>query len=275
MTLMKCVAIRLAHPCSRKTCGSVHSPDQFAGLPVRSGSESGTGQPAAPTRARSRRHRCGPPWPLPSAALQAAVRRGEGISEPVLASGNALSIADILDPDFARRHGEEPGWNAASSALRSASKGASPVSSTSQWQGCCSFDDAALCQLQLVALFLRRTLQCITCGTCSVPASPGWGCCGKRKRRGRQPEGSLTTIPTRSRRSCTLVFSRAAPGRFAPAQILSMASELIGQRNRHVQQEHRAVPAFACRQSPTKSCPVGHHATPTMLGGRKDRMCSV
>ncbi|MFC6415816.1 GAF domain-containing protein [Massilia varians] len=179
--------------------------------------------------------------PLPSAALQAAIRRGEGISGRVLASGNALLVADIRQSEFASfaRRGAELGCSLVCAPILVEGRIVGVINAANG-KDAAAFDEAALCLLQLMASglgsylqvrYLRHLLEsrfaqlALLQETQADPApTPVLAY--------RNPE-QVAKILARS------FFREMHRAGFGSAQILSAASELIGQLNRDIQQDQR------------------------------------
>lgn len=98
--------------------------------------------------------------PLPDAALQAAIRRGEGISGRVLASGNALLVVNIRESEFAAlaRRGAELGCSLMCVPISIEGRVVGVINAANG-KDAASFDQGALCLLQLMAVFLGAFLQ--------------------------------------------------------------------------------------------------------------------
>lgn len=178
--------------------------------------------------------------PLPSAALQAAIRRGEGISGRVLASGNALLVADIRKSEFAAlaRRGAGLGDSLVCAPISIEGRIAG-VLNAANGKDAPPFDEAALCLLQLAAVLLGRCLQvrqlrylldsrfaqlALLQETEADPAPAA--------RLAHHNPDQVAKILARS------FFREMHRAGFGSAQILSAASELIGQLNRDIQREH-------------------------------------
>lgn len=180
--------------------------------------------------------------PLPSAALQAAIRRGEGISGRVLASGNALLVADIRESEFASfaRRGAALGCSLVCAPIHVEGRIVGVINAANGKDGA-AFDEAALCLLQLMASWLGSCLQTrqlrhllesrfaqqalLQATQADPPKTPRLAY--------RNPE-QVAKILARS------FFREMQRAGFGSAQVLSAASELIGQLNRDIQQDHQA-----------------------------------
>jgi L-methionine (R)-S-oxide reductase len=177
--------------------------------------------------------------PLPSAALQSAIRRGEGISGRVLASGSALLVRDIRESEFAgfARRGAELGCSLVSVPISVEGRMVGVINAANG-KNTDAFDEEAMCLLQLTAVFLGRSLQMrhlrhlldsrfaelALLRETPAGASPAvW-------RAYRNPD-QVAKILARS------FFRELHRAGFGSAEVLSAASELIGQLNRDIQGE--------------------------------------
>lgn len=176
---------------------------------------------------------------LPDAALQAAIRRGEGISGRVLASGAALLVADIRESDFfaLARRGEGLGCSLICAPLRIEGR-VIGVLNAANARDAAPFDQAALCMLQLAALFMGRQLHvrhlqhlldsrfaqlALLRETAAEPS--------EADRLAYRDPDQVAKILARS------FFREMHRAGFGPAPILSAASELIGQLNQDIQKD--------------------------------------
>lgn len=175
--------------------------------------------------------------PLPSAALQAAIRRGEGISGRVLASGNALLVADIRESEFASfaRRGVQLGYSLVCAPIRVEGRVVGVINAANGKEAA-AFDEMALCLLQLMGSFLgsyleARHLRFLLDSRFAQLAllqeteadSPDTARLAYRN-----PE-QVAKILARS------FFRELHRAGFGSAQILSAASELVGQLHRDIQ----------------------------------------
>lgn len=178
---------------------------------------------------------------LPDAALNASVAQGEGIAGGVLASGVALCIADLAGSDYAHlaRRAGPPGSLLCvpiriDGTIVGVVNAANPATA-------CAFGDTELRMLDVVALFIGKTIQVQQLqrlldsrfaqlalllhtghpGAVSVPTAY------------RNPE-DVARILARS------FFREMTKVGFEPAQIVGAASELIGQLNLQLQQEKKS-----------------------------------
>lgn len=179
--------------------------------------------------------------PLPDAALQAAIRRGEGISGRVLASGNALLVADIRQSEFASfaRRGAALGCSLICAPISIEGRIVGVINAANS-RDAAPFDEAALCLLQIVALFLGKYLQArhlqhlldsrfaqlaLLQETEQHPPAAA--------RLAYRNPGEVARILARS------FFREMHRAGFGSAQVLGAASELIGQLNRDIQQDRQ------------------------------------
>ena len=178
--------------------------------------------------------------PLPSAALQAAIRRGEGISGRVLASGNALLVADIRKSAFAALARRGAGLGSSLICAPISIEGRiTGVINAANGKDAAPFDEAALCLLQLMALFLGRYLQARHLRHL-LDSRFAQLALLQQTEADRSPAGRLAHHnPDQVARILARSFFREMHrAGFGSAQILSAASELIGQLNRDIQQDH-------------------------------------
>lgn len=179
--------------------------------------------------------------PLPSAALQAAIRRGEGISGRVLASGSALLVADIRQSElalFARRDAEL-GCSLICAPISIEGRIVGVINAANGKEGA-PFDEATLCLLQFTALSLGRYLQVrhlqhlldSRFAQLALLRETEEDAPETARLAYRNPE-QVAKILARS------FFREMHRAGFGSAQILSAASELISQLNRDIQQEQQ------------------------------------
>lgn len=167
--------------------------------------------------------------PLPDAALQAAIRRGEGISGRVLASGEAVLVADIGRSEFAAlaRRGAGFGDSLISAPIRIDGRVVGVINAANG-AGATAFDDAALVLLETTALFLGQALQLRQLrhllGSRFAQQAVQEQEEGARLAY-RNPDG-VARILARS------FFREMTRAGFGSAQVVAAASELIGQLNR-------------------------------------------
>lgn len=178
--------------------------------------------------------------PLPSAALQAAIRRGEGIAGRVLASSKALLVADIGQSEFApiARRGAGLGCSLLCVPISIAGRVAGVVNAANA-RDADPFDEAALCLLQLMAAFLGRTLQVrqlqhlLDSRFAQLALLQETEADPQAARLAYRNPDQVAKILARS------FFREMHRAGFGSAQILSAASELIGQLNHDIQQERQ------------------------------------
>lgn len=180
--------------------------------------------------------------PLPSAALQAAIRRGEGISGRVLASGKALLVADIRESEFASfaRRGSELGSSLVCAPIQVEGRIVGVINAANG-KGAAAFDETALCLLQIMASFLGSYLQgrhlrhLLGSRFAQLALLQEAGAAPPESSRlaYRNPE-QVARILARS------FFREMHRAGFGSVQILSAASELIGQLNHDIQREQQA-----------------------------------
>ncbi|WP_292044053.1 GAF domain-containing protein [Massilia sp. UBA6681] len=179
--------------------------------------------------------------PLPGAALQAAIRRGEGISGRVLASGNALLVADIRKSEFAAlaRRGTELGSSLVCAPIRVEGRIVGVVNAANG-KDAAAFDETALCLLQLLASSLGGYLQVRHLR--HLLDSRFAQLALLQETEGAPPETARLAYrnPEQVARILARSFFREMHrAGFGSAQILSAASELIGQLNHDIQQEQQ------------------------------------
>lgn len=178
--------------------------------------------------------------PLPNAALQAAIRRGEGISGRVLESGSALLVADIRASEFASfaRRGTALGCSFVCAPVHVEGRIVGVINAANG-KDSPPFDEAALCLLQLIASFLGRYLEIhhlrrllgsrfaqLALLQESAEEQPGMDRVAYH-----HPE-QVAKILARS------FFREMHRAGFGSPQILAAASELIGQLHRDIQRDH-------------------------------------
>ncbi|GAB3370146.1 GAF domain-containing protein [Massilia agri] len=176
--------------------------------------------------------------PLPDAALQAAIRRGEGISGRVLAKGSALLVDDIAHSEFAAlaRHGTALGASLMSAPIRVEGRVAGVINAANG-SGTAPFDEAALCLLEVAAAFIGKSLQLSQLrhlldsrfAQLALLQESGPDADGDRLSY-RNPE-DVARILARS------LFREMTRAGFGSAHIVAAASELIGQLHQDIQQE--------------------------------------
>jgi len=176
--------------------------------------------------------------PLPDAALQAAIRRGEGISGRVLAKGSALLVDDIAHSEFAAlaRHGTALGASLMSAPIRVEGRVAGVINAANG-SGTAPFDEAALCLLEVAAAFIGKSLQLSQLrhlldsrfAQLALLQESGSDADGDRLSY-RNPE-DVARILARS------LFREMTRAGFGSAHIVAAASELIGQLHQDIQQE--------------------------------------
>jgi L-methionine (R)-S-oxide reductase len=176
--------------------------------------------------------------PLPSAALQAAIRRGEGISGRVLASGDALLVADIRQSDIAAFSRRNAGLGSSLICAPISIEGRiAGVINAANGKDAAPFDETALCLLQLTALMLGRYLQVrhlqhlldSRFAQLALLRETEEDAPEAARLAYRNPE-QVAKILARS------LFREMQRAGFGSAQILAAASELIGQLNHDIQQ---------------------------------------
>ena len=174
--------------------------------------------------------------PLPDAALQAAIRRGEGISGRVLASGEAVLVADIGRSEFAAlaRRGAAFGDSLISAPIRIDGQVVGVINAANG-AGAPAFDDAALALLETTALFVGQALQLrqlrhLLGSRFAQQAVQG------EKEEGRLAYRNPDEVARILARSFFRELTRAG---FGSAQVVAAATELIGQLNRDLRGEHR------------------------------------
>lgn len=176
--------------------------------------------------------------PLPDAALQAAIRRGEGISGRVLAKGSALLVDDIAHSEFAAlaRHGPALGASLMSAPIRVEGRVAGVINAANG-KGTAPFDEAALCLLEVAAAFIGKSLQVRQLrhlldsrfAQLALLQESGPGSSGDPLSY-RNPEDAARILA----RSLFREMMRAG---FGSSQIVAAASELIGQLRQDIEQE--------------------------------------
>lgn len=177
--------------------------------------------------------------PLPDAALQAAIRRGEGISGRVLASGAALLVVDIRESDFAAlaRRGEGLGCSLICAPI-SVDGRVVGVLNAANARGAAPFDEAALCMLQFIALFLGRQLQVRHLQYLLDSRFAQLALLQETEKDPSESEKLAYRDPDQVAKILARSFFREMHrAGFGSAHILSAASELIGQLNQDIQKE--------------------------------------
>ncbi len=176
--------------------------------------------------------------PLPDAALQAAIRRGEGISGRVLATGKAVLVRDIATSEYAAlaRRGSAVGASLMSAPIRLEGRIAGVINAANG-AGTAPFDEIALCMLEVVALFIGKSLQLrqlrylLSSRFAQQALQREEGDGAKTGRLAyRNPEG-VARILARS------LFREMSLAGFGSAHVVAAASELIGQLHQDIQQE--------------------------------------
>lgn len=174
--------------------------------------------------------------PLPDAALQAAIRRGEGISGRVLASGEAVLVADIGRSAFAAlaRRGAGVGNSLISSPIRVEGRVVGVINAANA-AGAPAFDESALALLETTALFVGQALQLrqlrhLLASRFAQQAMLVEEAHGDERLAYRNPD-EVARILARS------FFREMTRAGFGSAQVVAAASELIGQLNRDLRGE--------------------------------------
>jgi len=174
--------------------------------------------------------------PLPDAALQAAIRRGEGISGRVLAKGEAVLVADIGRSEFAAlaRRGAGFGDSLISAPIRIDNRVVGVINAANG-AGAPAFDDAALALLETTALFLGQALQLRQLRHLLGSRFAQQAVQGEKEEERlayRNPD-EVARILARS------FFREMTRAGFGSAQVVAAATELIGQLNRDLRGERR------------------------------------
>ena len=176
--------------------------------------------------------------PLPDAALQAAIRRGEGISGRVLAKGGAVLVGDIAQSEFAAlaRRGTALGASLISAPIRVEGRVVGVINAANG-SGTAPFDEAALCLLEVAAAFIGQSLQLgqlrhlldsrFAQRALLQESAPDTD---EDRLSYRNPE-DVARILARS------LFREMTRAGFGSAHIVAAASELIGQVHKDIQQE--------------------------------------
>jgi len=172
--------------------------------------------------------------PLPDAALQAAIRRGEGISGRVLASGEAVLVADIGRSEFAAlaRRGAGFGDSLISAPIRIDGRVVGVINAANG-AGAPAFDDAALALLETTALFLGQALQLRQLRHLLGSRFAQQAVQGEEERLAYRNPDEVARILARS------FFREMTRAGFGSAQVVAAATELIGQLNRDLRGERR------------------------------------
>ncbi len=174
--------------------------------------------------------------PLPDAALQAAIRRGEGISGRVLASGEAVLVADIGRSEFAAmaRRGAGFGDSLISAPIRVDGRVVGVINAANG-AGTPAFDASALALLEMTALFLGqalllRQLRYLLGSRFARQAMLGEGAADDARLAYSNPD-EVARILARS------FFRELTRAGFGASQVVAAASELIGHLNRDLRAE--------------------------------------
>lgn len=177
--------------------------------------------------------------PLPDVALQAAIRRGEGISGRVLATGKAVLVRDIATSEYAAlaRRGSAVGASLMSAPIRVEGRIVGVINAANG-AGTAPFDEIALCMLEAAALFIGKSLQLrhlryLLSSRFAQQAMVqeqmgGNGDAGNLAYR--NPE-EVARILARS------LFREMSRAGFGSAHVVAAASELIGQLHQDIQHE--------------------------------------
>jgi len=176
--------------------------------------------------------------PLPDAALQAAIRRGEGISGRVLAGGRAVLVPDIARSEFAAlaRRGTALGASLMSAPIRVEGR-VLGVINAANGTGTRPFDESALWMFEVAALFIGKSLQVRQLRHLlgsrfaqSALLQEADTETAEQRLAYRNPE-EVARILARS------LFREMTRVGFGSAHIVAAASELIGQLHQDIQQE--------------------------------------
>lgn len=175
---------------------------------------------------------CASAGELPPAANDALVASGEGICGRVLASGRALLVEDIARSEFAalaRRH------RAALPALMSA-----PVRIDGRSVGVVNvmgavFSEAELGMLEMLALFIGKSVQLIQLQKLLASRFAQMALV----REGETDAGAYQHPDDLARILARSFFKEMRRTGFAPGQIVTAATELIGQLNGSLQDQPR------------------------------------
>jgi L-methionine (R)-S-oxide reductase len=180
---------------------------------------------------------------LPDAALNASIGRGEGIAGRVLASGQALLVADIGSSELAplaRRHAQS-GASLVCAPIRIDGKMAGVINVASS-AGQPPFGDTELRLLEVTALFIGKSIQVQQLQHLLDSRFAQMALLQEAKERVgasmrlayRHPE-DVAKLLARS------FFREMTKAGFESAQIVSAATELIDQLNQHLQQRSRSA----------------------------------
>jgi L-methionine (R)-S-oxide reductase len=174
---------------------------------------------------------------LPDAALEASVARGEGIAGRVLASGIALLVADIAHSEFsvlARRHGNA-GGSLICAPVRIDGRiiGVINVASTS---GQVAFSETELRLLEVAALFIGKSIQVQQLQHVLDSRFAQLALLQEAQ----QKVGESVRTAYRNPEDVARILARSffremTKAGFESGQIVSAASELIGQLNERLQ----------------------------------------
>ena len=180
---------------------------------------------------------CASAGDMPPGASEAMVASGEGICGQVLASGRALLVDDIARSEFAglaRRN------RAALPALMSA-----PVRIDGRLVGVvnvtgAAFSEAELHLLEVTALFIGKSVQVIQLQHLLASRFAQMALVREAHERGGSPAGTAYQNPEDIARILARSFYKEmTKAGFAPGQIVSAATELIGQLNGSLQEGNR------------------------------------
>jgi L-methionine (R)-S-oxide reductase len=179
---------------------------------------------------------------LPEAALQASVARGEGIAGRVLASGESLLIEDIGKSEFAElaRH-PQAGCSLLCVPIRIDGKIVGVINAAS-CPGNTPFGETELRLLDVASLFIGKAIQVQQLQRLLDSRFAQLALLQEAQ----QKVGESVRTAYRNPEDVAKILARSffremTKAGFESGQIVSAASELIGQLNQHLQKEDRPV----------------------------------
>lgn len=175
--------------------------------------------------------------PLPDAALQAAIRRGEGISGRVLAGGDAVLVADIGRSPFAAlaRRGAGVGNSLISAPVRVEGRVVGVINAANG-AGAPAFDETALALLETSALFLGQALQLRQLRHLLGSRFAQQAMLGEEAGEDNAARLAYRNPDEVARILARSFFREMTHAGFGSAQVVAAASELIGQLNRDLRE---------------------------------------
>ncbi|WP_288378486.1 GAF domain-containing protein [uncultured Massilia sp.] len=177
---------------------------------------------------------------LPDTALQAAIRRGEGISGQVLASGKAVLVTDIGRSEFAAlaRRGAGFGESLISAPIRVEGKVVGVINAANG-AGSPPFDDTALALLETAALLIGQTLQLRQLRHLLGSGFARQAMLAETRNAAQDTRLAYRNPDEVARILARSFFRELSSAGFGSAQVVAAASELIGQLNRDLRAERQ------------------------------------